>query len=67
MKEEIELYYQKEAKMIIDSMFDCKVFNEKITRDDMQKHEDFIAFLFQSHDRMTRKATELTISLKHLK
>ena len=67
MKEEIEPYYQKEAKMIIDSMFDCKVFNPKITRDDMQKHEDFIAYLFQSHAKSVQKSTELVINMKHLK
>jgi hypothetical protein len=67
MKTEIEPYYQTQAKQIIDSMFDCKVFNEKFTRNDMQGFEDLIAFHFQSHARTAKKCAEFTNSLKHLK
>lgn len=66
-KKEIEPYYQVQAKQIIDSMFDCKVFNEKITRSDMQGFEDLIAFYFQSHAKTARKCADFTKSLNHLK
>jgi hypothetical protein len=66
MEKEIEPYYQTQAKQIIDSMFDCKVFNEKMTRNDMQGYEDLIAFYFQSHAYTARKCAEFSNSLKHL-
>lgn len=64
---EIEPFYQMRAKEIIDSMYDNKVFSEKMTRDDMQGYEDLIAFLFQSNAKSVRKSTELAQKLKHLK
>lgn len=67
MDKTIEPYYQAEAKRIIDSMFDCKVFNEKMTRDDMKAYEDLLAYYFQSQNDSTKKATELLVSLGHLK
>jgi hypothetical protein len=66
METEIEPYYQTQAKQIIDSMFDCKVFNEKMTRDDMQGYENLIAFYFQSHAHTAKKCAEFSNSLKHL-
>lgn len=66
-KPEVEPYYQMQAKDFIDSMFDSKVFNEKMTRTDMQGYEDLLAYCFQSQAKSTRKSTELLLSLKHLK
>jgi hypothetical protein len=65
--EKIEPYYQTQAKDIIDSMFNNKVFNSKMTRDDMQGFEDLIAFYFQSHANTVRKCAEFSNSIKHLK
>ena len=62
----IDPYYQVEAKRIIDSMFDAKVFSEKMTRDDMQGFEDLIAFYFLSHAKTTKKSLEFILSVKHL-
>ena len=67
MKEKIEPYYQSQAKQIIDSMFDCKVFNEKMTRNDMQGYEDLIAFYFQSFAETQRRMAEFSKTLEHLK
>ena len=62
----IDPYYQIEAKRIIDTMFDTKVFNEKMTRNDMQGFEDLIAFYFHSHAKTVKKCLEFTLSVKHL-
>ena len=64
--ESIDPYYQVEAKRIIDSMFESKVFSEKMTRDDMQGFEDLIAFYFESHAKTTKKSLEFILSVKHL-
>ncbi len=65
--EKVELYYQMRAKELIDTMFDAKVFNEKITRDDIQGFEDLIAFLFQSQSKSAFKSAEFVQKIKHLK
>jgi len=62
----IEPFYQAQAKQIIDSMFDNKVFNEKMTRDDMKGYEDLLAYYFQSHASTARKCAEFSQKLKHL-
>lgn len=67
MKKEIEIFYQNQAKQIIDTMFDSKVFNEKLTRDNIQGFEDLLAFYFQSQADSVKKCVEFTNSLKNLK
>lgn len=44
----IEPYYQKRAESIVDMLFDSKLFNERLTRKDLQAIEDFIASEFQA-------------------
>lgn len=65
-KKEIEPYYQNQAKQIIDSMFDCNVFSEKLTRDDIQGFEDLIAFYFQSHAKTSQKMAEFSNRIKNI-
>jgi hypothetical protein len=67
MKKEIEPYYQGEAKRIIDAMFDNKVFNEKMTRDDMQGFEDLLAYYMQSNVESAKRGMEFAHKIKHLK
>lgn len=59
-----EKYYQMRAKEVIDSMFDCKVFKDTITRDDMQGHEDLVAYLMQSNADTARKIAEFNFKFK---
>jgi hypothetical protein len=63
---EIELFYQNQAKEIIDSMFDCNVFSENLTRDNIQGFEDLIAFYLQSGARSAKKMAEFSWSLKKI-
>lgn len=67
MKQEIDKYYQNEAKRIVDNLFDAKVFNPSLTRDDMQNLEDLIAFYFQTFADSVRKTIEFTNSIEELK
>ena len=66
MKEEIEPYYQNNAKDFVDSMFDAKLFHERITRDNIQGYEDLLAYLLQSQARSAKKIVEFTNSVKKL-
>lgn len=45
---EIEPYYQKRAESIVDMLFDAKLFNDNLTRRDLQAVEDYMACEFQS-------------------
>jgi len=69
MKEEkeIERCYQEDAKRIIDTMFDSKLFSEKVTRDNMAGFEGLIAYYFQSHADSTKRSMDFLNSIKHLK
>lgn len=58
MEKEIEPYYQGEAKRFVDSMFDSKVFSEKLTRDNIQAYEDLLAFYMQSHAHNAQKIAD---------
>ena len=60
-KEKIETYYQNAAKRIIDVMFDNKIFNEKVTRNDMQGFEDLIAFELQCQANLSKKIAEFSV------
>lgn len=53
-------YFKKEAKMIVDMLFDSKCFNEKITRDDMNSTENFISEMMDSRFNSYQKLKELT-------
>lgn len=57
-------YYQSQAKEIVDELFEKRVFNEKLTRDDLQSIEDLIWFYFESQANIARKWALLTLSLK---
>ena len=52
-------YYQKEAKRMVDMFFDNRLFNEKLTRDDLQSVEDLIAFYLDSTAKTTKKAADI--------
>lgn len=58
-------FYQKEGKRIVDHLFDIKVFNDNLTRDDLQCVEDLIAFYLDSTAHTATRATELTMRLKN--
>lgn len=55
---EIEEYYQNQAKQFIDSMYDAKVFHEKLTRDDFNGFEDLLAYILQCQADTARKLAE---------
>jgi hypothetical protein len=45
----IQPHLQARAKSIVDMIFDSRIFNEKLSRDDIQSIEDVLAFEFQSN------------------
>ena len=54
-KPEVEPYYQRQAKDFVDMMFDNKLLNPDFSRDDMDRVEDYVAYLLQSGSQMSAK------------
>lgn len=61
---EIEPYYQREARELIDLLHDKNFLNGELTRESTRWLEDYIGFLFQSRAAMTKRVVLLTASLK---
>lgn len=59
MKNEIENYYWKRAEEYIDALYNKGYFDRDVTRDDMRKVEEYLAFLFQSQVNSAVKASEM--------
>lgn len=60
-------YYQKAAKHVVDNLFNNGVFNEKLSRNDLQSVEDLIAFYFDSYAHTARRAADIVASLEKSK
>ena len=59
-----ETYYQKRAASIIDIMFNGGLFNENITRKQMQIIEDFFACELQVEAESAAKLTDTMAKYK---
>lgn len=61
---EVDLHYKKEAKDLINLLFDKNFLNSELTRETIDWLEDFIGFLFQSKCDMAVKSSKLVARLK---
>jgi len=59
--------FRNDAKQIVDLCFDNRLFNENITRDDMNAFEELITFLLQSRFESYKRIEKLMISIKNTK
>ncbi|MCK4579402.1 MAG: hypothetical protein KAU50_11475 [Candidatus Marinimicrobia bacterium] len=59
MDTEIEKHYQMQAKDLVDNIFDAKLFNEKLSRDDINAVEDTFAYILQSNVKSAMKMFQL--------
>lgn len=57
--------FAADAKLIVDSIFDNRLFKDNITRDDMNGYEDLIQFMLESKFNMAWKAKELFERIDH--
>jgi hypothetical protein len=55
--------FKREAKMLVDQLFNTKVFRDDITRDDMNNIEEFLSYLLNSKFEMHLKGEALLRSL----
>ncbi len=54
-----ELNFKTDAKQIVDMLFNAKVFNEKLTRDDFTKIEDWIDYCMSSRFESVKKVEKI--------
>ena len=53
---EIEPYYQKQGQDVVDMLYDNKIVNPDLKREDLRTVEDYFAYMFQSQASMAAKA-----------
>ena len=58
-KIKVEKRFKKDAKQIVDMLFEAKLFRDDITRDDMNVTENFISDLMSMSFEFHLKANEL--------
>lgn len=63
MENEVDKSHQIKWKEIVDWLFDKRVFNEKMTRDDLQSVEDLIAYYLQCEYNSVIRYTEFKLKL----
>jgi len=61
---EVSPMYRKEAKDLVNMLFDKNLLNPELTRESIDHLEDFIGFLFQSKCEMAVTASKLVAKLK---
>lgn len=64
--EEISIHRQNKAKEIVDTLFEKNVFNQSMTRNDLQSVEDLIAFYIQSEYNSAKRSEEIKLEFKKL-
>lgn len=57
--------FKNDAKSIVDTLFDTKVFADKVTRDNMQELEALIEYMMQSRYNSRIKAMEIMDRIKN--
>lgn len=67
MSNEIEESYKREAKDLVDLLFDKRFLNDDLSRESINWLEDYMAFLFQSKSQMSAKTALLLASMRERK
>ena len=64
MSIEVEEYYKKQAKELVNMMYDNKIIDNSLTRETIDWLENYIGAVFQSKIDMAIKCTRLTDRLE---
>ena len=62
-----EQYFKNDAKQIIDTLFDGKLFIDTLTRDDLNSLEDWVCFAMNSKFNSIQRAKDLFEKIKSTK
>lgn len=58
-----EKYFKQDAKQIVDTLFDNKLFIDSLTRDDLNSIEDYLQYAMESRFNSHVKSKELSIKI----
>ena len=60
----MEIKFDSDAKTIVDTLFNAKLFKDGVTRDDMNSIEDLLKYMMESRVSSHLKARELYEQVK---
>lgn len=61
---EIDVYYKRQAKDLVDLLFDRRFLNDELSRESINWLEDYIGFLMQSQSNTAAKCALLTAKMR---
>lgn len=61
---EVDIYYQRRAKELVDLLFNKRFLNDELSRDSINWLEDYLAFVESSSCEMAAKTALLTAKLR---
>lgn len=64
---EADKYYKRQAKELIDMLFDKRFLNDELSRESIVWLETYIGLLFQSREEMAAKTAVLTAKFRDRK
>ena len=64
---EVDGFYQKQAKELVNLLFDKKFLNEDLTRESIEWLETYLGFVLASHCAMAAKTAVLTAKMRDKK
>lgn len=67
MDTEIEEFYQRKAKDLVNLLFDKRFLSDDLSRESIDWLEDYLGFVFQSEANMAAKCAVLSASLREPK
>lgn len=66
-KVKVDEYYQREAKDLVNLLFDKRFLNDDLSREAIDWLEDYVGFVLQSRCEMAAKTAVLTAKLRDKK
>lgn len=60
-----EIYHKRQAKDIVDALFDKGLLHPELTRKTMDALENYLGYILQSTSETAKKCTELTMKIKY--
>jgi hypothetical protein len=64
---EIEPYYKRTAVEFVDMIYDTKLINPEVKREDTRALDDYIAYMFQSIHNSAKRSIEFSEKMKKYK
>lgn len=64
---EVDVYYKRQAKDIVNMLFDKRFLNDELSRESIDWLEDYIGFVMQSQAQSAVKCAALVAKVRDIK